>query len=269
MDTEQKMKHLEEILQQAGAVAVAFSGGVDSAFLLWAARRVLGENAVAVTVTGEMVSPMDEMSAKEFIDLYQIPQYCIPVDIFSLKEFCENSSERCYFCKRFLFGRILERAKTLNRKVAEGSNLDDLDDYRPGQKALKEMGILSPLAEAGLTKKEIRQLSKQNLLPTWDKPSCACLASRIPYGTVITKEKLTQVRFAEIFLHDLGIEQLRVRHHGTVARIETDDNGFAIITKQRKKVAEKLKTFGFSYIALDLEHYQSGSMNKTISMKDS
>jgi uncharacterized protein len=256
-----KFKRLQEILLQKQRLAIAFSGGVDSSFLLWAANRVLGDNAVAITVIGDMIAPEEQGDSVSFATQFKIKQYTIPVDVFQLAGFCENSPERCYYCKQFLFGKIKELAATMNMEVAEGSNVDDLGDYRPGRKALAELQISSPLLEAGLTKAEIRQISHLYGLPTWEKPSFACLASRIPYGTTITPENLSQVAKAETYLHQMGLRQLRVRHHGDIARIETDEAGMELLLSHRSAVDSFLKTLGFSYVTLDLESYRTGRLN--------
>ncbi len=263
---QKKFEKLQEILREKKRVAVAYSGGVDSAFLLWAAWSVLGENAAAVTVEGDMMTGEDMESANAFAAQYGISQYVLPVDIFRVRGFCENTPERCYFCKQFLFQKMKIFAATQQMTLVEGSNMDDLADYRPGRKALEQLNISSPLVEAELTKEEIRQLSKAYGLSTWNKPSCACLASRVPYYTTITPEVLLQIAQAETFLHALGIAQVRVRHHGDLARIETDEDGMEQIYQDNLMVAERLKSFGYQYVTMDLEEYRTGRLNETLEM---
>ncbi len=258
---QQKFQRLQALLRQKQRVAVAFSGGVDSSFLLWAAHRTLGGNAAAITVTGDFMPAREQREAAAFAGSLGVRLHVLPADVLALPEFRQNPPERCYFCKRFLFEKILCLANALGMEAAEGSNVDDLEDFRPGRRALQELGVASPLLEAGLTKGDIRQLAHRYGLAVWDKPSGACLASRIPTGDAITREKLAQVEQAEALLHSLGLRQVRVRHHGAVARIETDEAGFAIVAGARQRIAEQLRALGFRYIALDLEPYRTGRLS--------
>ena len=247
-----KYEKLKELLSSTGNVAVAFSAGVDSTFLLKTAHDVLGENALAVTVK-HIAFPHREMSETvDFCNAENIEQIKISFDVMSVEGFSVNPPDRCYICKKALFSKIIETAKERDfLNVAEGSNLDDDKDYRPGMRAIRELGVISPLKEAGLTKQDIRNLSHELGLLTWDKPSYACLATRIPYGEEITREKLSMIERSEQLLYDLGFRQSRVRHHGDTARIEIEDSD----------LSKKFKEFGFSYVALDLEGYRSGSLN--------
>ena len=259
-----KYEKLKELLSSAGNVAVAFSAGVDSTFLLKTAHDVLGENALAVTVE-HIAFPHREMSETvDFCNAENIEQIKISFDVMSVEGFSVNPPDRCYICKRALFSKIIETAKERGfLNVAEGSNLDDDKDYRPGMRAIRELGVISPLKESGLTKQDIRNLSHELGLLTWDKPSYACLATRIPYGEEITREKLSMIERSEQLLYDLGFRQSRVRHHGDTARIEIEDSDFERIIKKENRVvlSKKFKEFGFSYVALDLEGYRSGSLN--------
>ncbi len=267
----EKYKKLKDYLTSLESVAVAYSGGVDSTLLLKVARDVLGDKAVAVTIFSSLFPHRDYMMSSKFCAENKITQIMCPVDSLKIEGIKENPQNRCYLCKKDLFTRLLERAKENNlANVIDGSNVDDLGDFRPGMKALDELGIKSPFRIIGFTKAEIRELSKNLGLPTWDKPSFACLASRFVYGEEITKEKLNMVENAEDLLMDLGFKQFRVRIHGKMARIEIMPEDFEkiISEKTRKKIYDKLKNLGFSYITLDLKGYRTGSMNEEIGVKD-
>ena len=262
-----KYSILLEILKSCGSLAVAFSGGVDSAFLLYAAKEALGEKVLALTGKAEMVPEREISEALLFCEKYGIRQRVINLKALESEAFVENPPERCYICKKMIFeGFILAAKEEGYDCLAEGSNVDDQGDYRPGLKALKELKIMSPLKEAGLGKSDIRELSRQFGLPTWDKPSYACLASRFPYGERISAEKLRMVEFAEQFLRDKGFNQLRVRIHGNIARIELPSGDFGSFTdeKLRTEIYDEFKKLGFAYTALDLRGYRSGSMNETL-----
>ena len=265
---EQKYNRLIDTLKSYGSVAVAFSGGVDSTFLLYAAKMALGERAIAITVSADFVSDREQTEAKEFCQKNGIRQLICPVNMNEIEHFSENPKDRCYYCKRHIFSTILKVAGEQGiLEVAEGSNLDDNADYRPGHKAIAELKIKSPLREVCFTKEEIRQVSKHFDLPTWSKPSFACLASRIPYGDTITSEKLSIVEKAEGYLHSLGFNQFRVRLHGSIARIELMPSDFPKFMEDsaRLSVYEYLKSLGFSYITLDIKGFRSGSMNEGMS----
>ncbi|MBR0457721.1 MAG: ATP-dependent sacrificial sulfur transferase LarE [Victivallales bacterium] len=261
------MASLQSQLRELKRVAVAFSGGVDSAFLLRVAHDVLGEDALAVTATAPFFPEREQQEATAFCQEYGIRQIHIPSNELQKEEFRSNPPNRCYLCKRSLFAGLLECAHANGISfVLDGTNMDDEGDYRPGMKALRELGILSPLRQAGFHKFEIREWSRRLGLPTAEKPSCACLASRFVYGETITKEKLRMVDKAELFLHDLGFLQLRVRVHGDLARIELLPEDLPRFWEgdTPAHVRNTLKQLGFAYVALDLQGYRTGSMNEVL-----
>lgn len=266
-DMDVKYERLKEYIKSLKSVAVAFSGGVDSTFLLKTAFDVLGDKAIAVTLQSDAFPHRETGGAVEFCKKEGIKQFVCEIDHLNINRFSENPPDRCYYCKKMIFSTIKELAlKKGIENVAEGSNMDDNSDYRPGLRAVKELNILSPLQEAELTKDEIRSLSKKMELDTWDKPSRACLASRFVYGEKITKEKLKMVERAEQLLIDKGYEQSRVRVHGNVARIELLPNQITkfINSEISGFVYNAFKDLGFSYVTIDLKGYRTGSMNETL-----
>lgn len=266
----EKLAALRGLLREMKSVLVAFSGGVDSTFLLRVAAEVLGDKVLAVTERSEVDPPWDQQQANDFAAALGVEHRVLETAALDDPLFAENSPNRCYFCKKRLFERLVKLARERGLAyVADGSIIDDLDDYRPGQKAVAELAIRSPLREAGLTKNDIRQLSKQMNLPTWDKPASPCLASRFPYGTPITPEGLERVSRAEEYLRRLGIRQLRVRDHGTIARIEVTgaDKNLLCENAQAEKIADYFTSLGYTYVCVDLTGYRTGSMNETLDPK--
>ena len=245
------------------SVIVAYSGGVDSTFLLKVAHDALGDDVVAVTTVSSTYPGQELTAAKVFTKSIGVEHRIAKSEGIKNQQFSKNTPSRCYYCKKELFTKIKKIALKQNIKyVLDGSNADDKDDYRPGEKVLIELGVRSPLKEAGLTKEEIRELSHKMHLKIWDKPARACLASRFPYGTRITKKRLKQVELAEGFLSKLGLNQIRVRYHNEIARIEVAENDFDKILKNRKKITYYFKKLGFTYVTMDIEGYRTGSLNE-------
>lgn len=269
MSLQEKTDKLKCYLQSLESVVVAFSGGVDSSFLLMAAFNALGDRVLAVTARSATYPEREYREAVEFAQKYGIRHLTITSEELEVEGFSDNPVNRCYLCKNELFIKLKEVAKANNVKhVVEGSNVDDIGDYRPGLQAVAELGIKSPLRENGFTKEEIRQLSREMGLKTWNKPSYACLSSRFPYGEKITKEKLEMVDKAEQFLIDSGFSQTRVRHHGDLARIEICEDEFArFMDKEFRNILyNTFKELGFTYTALDLKGYRTGSMNEKLNL---
>ena len=268
--TEEQLKKYEDLknlLKDYGSLAVSFSSGVDSTFLLYAAKEALGEKVIAITAKLGSFPERELKEAKEFCEEYKIRQFIIEINELDIEGFSENPKNRCYICKHTIFENIIKIASGEGIDiVAEGSNLDDNGDYRPGLQAIAELGIKSPLRSAGFTKEDIRALSKHLGLPTWEKPSFACLASRFVYGETITKEKLEMVDKAEQLLFELGFRQFRVRIHGTMARIEILPDEFEKLINDdiRSKIVQSFKSYGFTYVTMDLIGYRTGSMNEVL-----
>jgi pyridinium-3,5-biscarboxylic acid mononucleotide sulfurtransferase len=264
-----KHSRLTALLTSMERVLVAFSGGVDSTLLLKVAVDALGDDVLAVTAISQLSSQQEKKDAAEMAKRIGAAHVVVECDDLNDPVFVANPRDKCYHCKKRRFAMLKEMARDKGfAVVVDGTNYDDSADYRPGLKASQELGIRSPLSEAGLTKAQIRELSHRLGLPTWDKPAFACLASRIPYGDEITDQKLRQIDEGEIFLRDLGIcRQVRVRHHGSVARLEVPPEaiGEFMVAAVRRRIADHFKQLGFQFVALDMDGYVMGSLNRALS----
>jgi uncharacterized protein len=266
-ETLSKFEILKSTLKEMGTVLIAFSGGVDSSFLLKTAQEVLGDRVLAVIAKSETYPEKEQEEAVRLAEEWKVHLRVIQTDELDNPEFVQNPPTRCYFCKNELFSKLKEIASSEGILfVCDGSNYEDLDDFRPGAKAAEELGVRSPLKEAGLVKDEIREISRWMGLPTWNKPSLACLSSRFPYNIEIDRDSLKQISLAEDYLRSKGFTQVRVRHHGQIARIEVEPDEIVIMMdpELRQDVVENLKVFGYAYVTLDLAGYRTGSMNEPL-----
>ncbi|MEW6235276.1 MAG: ATP-dependent sacrificial sulfur transferase LarE [Candidatus Omnitrophota bacterium] len=262
---DEKYQRLQAIFREIGSVVIGYSGGVDSAFLAKAATDVLGDRALCVAAVSGSYPEFERREAEKNAREMGLNFECVTTSELDDPNYRKNAADRCYFCKKELVSHLQRIAQERGyRAIAVGTNLDDLGDYRPGQQAVKEGGARNPLVEAGLTKEDIRLLSKRLNIPTWNKPAFACLSSRFPYGEEITPEKLRMVEQAEDYLRQLGFQQYRVRHHHNLARIETPPDAMPKILENREEIYRRFREIGYAYISLDLMGYRQGSMNETL-----
>ncbi len=259
-----KINRLKKILKAMESTLIAFSGGVDSTFLLKVAKDTLGNKVTAATAKSQ-IFPFGELkAAKEIARNFGVEHIVVEIQQLSLKKFKDNSPERCYFCKKELFSKFKRLAKEKGLKhILDASNYDDLSDFRPGKRAAREFSVRSPLEEAGFSKEDIRKAARKLGLDVWNKPSDACLATRIPYGVKISEKRLKRIEKAEGFLRDLGLRGARVRDHEPIARIEVAQKDICLLSKSniRREVVKKLKGLGYAYVTLDMEGYRTGSLN--------
>ncbi len=269
---DQKEERLQSLIKSYGRAVIAFSGGVDSSYLAYMAARVLGPEALCVTAVSPAVSQLQRGLARDFARAHQLNHVEKSTDELEDPNYSSNPDNRCYFCKSELYGLLDRVRREWNADVIfDGSNRDDLGDYRPGRLAAGEKGVVSPLVEAGLSKDEIRQLSRRLGLSSWNLPAMPCLSSRFPYGTEITAEKLAQVERSEAYLWELGLRNFRVRHHGQLARLEVSREELPIILEasMMSRIEQKLKDFGYRWVTLDLSELRSGSLNDLVVLDSS
>jgi len=265
-----KEAHLFSLLRAMDRVLVAFSGGTDSAYLAWAAHRVLGSGALAITADSASIPESHKRDAEAFVRQFGIPHEYIQTLEFDNPDYVANNPDRCFHCKDELFTRLEHVGRERGyRHIVYGVNVDDLGDYRPGQNAARQHEVSAPLADAGLSKAEIRELSRLAGLPTWDRPASACLSSRIPYGTPVTIENVKTVETGEEHIKALGFRQFRVRFHGEVVRIEIapEELSKALTLEMARRFTEIFKSLGFRYVTLDLEGYRQGSLNEVLNLR--